>query len=672
VSFTQVFGGNTIYPSDISYLALALTANTELQWPLETATGNDVVARIIDVTPTGAYSVTMPDAMLTGVGQVTQFLNVGPDTITIKDNAGGTLLSITAGLTFTLYLTDNATVAGVWESFQAGAATAQAQASGLAGYGLVAQGSLLSQSQDVTVFNADFTLGAGNRASAFVWEGGIGTLTLPTASSVGNNWFVSVRNGGEGNLTIAGQGSDNINGGATLVLRPEDSAMVLTDGVNFFTVGYGQQAVFAFDYTAINLAGETGDYTLTGSELNRIAYSFVGEIIGDVAVILPPTTQQYWVANNTTGGSYTLTIATAAQVAPVDVPRASRGIYYCEGSDVIKADTASIALPIAINDGGTGATTAGGALINLGGTTVGINVFTAVAAANARAAIGGAASGANSDITSLSGLTTPLSVPQGGTGLAVGTSGGVPFFSSTTAITSSAALAINRLVLGGGAGAAPATLGSLGTTTTVLHGNASGAPTFGAVSLTADVSGTLPVANGGTGITSFGTGIATFLGTPSSANLAAAVTDETGTGALVFANTPTLVTPILGTPTSGNLSSCTADGTNAVGFREIPQNAQTGSYTLVLADSGKSIFHAAAAAVATYTIPANGSVAYPLGTAVTFINMSTNAVTIAITTDTLYLAGTGTTGSRTLARYGVATATKMTSTTWIISGSGLT
>jgi hypothetical protein len=120
------------------------------------------------------------------------------------------------------------------------------------------------------------------------------------------------------------------------------------------------------------------------------------------------------------------------------------------------------------------------------------------------------------------------------------------------------------------------------------------------------------------------------------------------------------------------MSNCTADGTNAVGYLTIPQNAQTGSYTLVLADSGKSIFHASAAAAATYTIPANSSVAYVVGTTVTFINMSANNVTIAITTDTLYLAGAGTTGSRTLAQYGVATATKMTSTTWIISGSGLT
>jgi len=101
------------------------------------------------------------------------------------------------------------------------------------------------------------------------------------------------------------------------------------------------------------------------------------------------------------------------------------------------------------------------------------------------------------------GLSSTLAVTSGGTGLTSGTSGGVPYFSGASAISSSAALTANALIVGGGAGAAPAPLASLGTATTVLHGNASGAPTFGAVSLSADVSGTLPVANGGTGQTSY-------------------------------------------------------------------------------------------------------------------------------------------------------------------------
>ena len=147
---------------------------------------------------------------------------------------------------------------------------------------------------------------------------------------------------------------------------------------------------------------------------------------------------------------------------------------------------------------------------------------------------------------------------------------------------------------------------------------------------------------------------------------------STGSGNNVLSTSPTLVTPVLGTPSSGTLSSCTVDGTNGVGYINIPQNAQTGSYTLVIGDTAKHIYHASGAGAATYTIPANSSVAFPIGTAVTFVNMSSTSISIAITTDTMYLAKDGTTGTRTLAQYGSATALKLTSTTWLISGSALT
>ncbi|TXH55299.1 MAG: hypothetical protein E6Q97_09075 [Desulfurellales bacterium] len=110
-----------------------------------------------------------------------------------------------------------------------------------------------------------------------------------------------------------------------------------------------------------------------------------------------------------------------------------------------------------------------------------------------------------------------------------------------------------------------------------------------------------------------------------------------------------------------------------VGFRGVPLTSRSADYTLVLADAGKGTLHPASDANArTFTIPANASVAFPVGTAHTFVNETSQVVTIAITSDTLVLAGTTTTGSRSLAENGVATALKVTATKWIISGAGLT
>jgi hypothetical protein len=149
--------------------------------------------------------------------------------------------------------------------------------------------------------------------------------------------------------------------------------------------------------------------------------------------------------------------------------------------------------------------------------------------------------------------------------------------------------------------------------------------------------------------------------------------DLVGTTATQTLTNKTLTAPAIGTPASGNLSNCTADGTNSVGFKNIPQNSRSAAYTLGLADAGKHIYHPSSDSTArTYTIPANSSVAFPIGTAITFVNDNgAGVITIAITSDTLRLAGVGSTGSRTLDANGMATAIKVTSTSWMISGTGL-
>ena len=175
----------------------------------------------------------------------------------------------------------------------------------------------------------------------------------------------------------------------------------------------------------------------------------------------------------------------------------------------------------------------------------------------------------------------------------------------------------------------------------------------------------LPVASGGTGITSLGSGVATWLGTPSSANLASAVTDETGTGALVFANTPTLVSPVLGTPTSGNLNNCTAEGTNPVGYRNIPNSgAKTTAYTLVATDVGKFIELGSGGSV---VVPAS---IFAAGDANSIFNNTSGSISCncsAVTT--VYKGGTDADISTfSINTRGVATVLFITTTTAVVTG----
>ncbi len=175
-----------------------------------------------------------------------------------------------------------------------------------------------------------------------------------------------------------------------------------------------------------------------------------------------------------------------------------------------------------------------------------------------------------------------VTVAQGGTGIAAGTSGGIPYFSGSTTITSSSALTANALMIGGGTGSAPST-------------------------------------------TTTGTGVLSVLALP-------------------------------------------ADGSDvdAIGTRGVPQASKSADYTLVMADAGKMIYHPSTDNNArTFTIPANGSVAYEIGTIVSFFNDAATSCTVAITTDVLAKAGSGTTGSVTLPQYGLMTAQKVTSTRWI-------
>jgi hypothetical protein len=463
MTFTSVFGGTTVYPADVSYRAITLSANTTLDWPIETAPTGNIVAQIMDVNPTGAgFTIRMPSATEVSVGETALFFNIGSDAFVVADNSGNTIVSISPGLAWQVYLTDNTTVNGSWRSYQYGAGTSSANAGSLVGFGIKAIGATLNQSMPTISVSTNYTIGTADRASVVNWTGGAGTLTLLSASAAGNDWFVNIRNSGTGSITVqTSVGGQNVNGAPSIFLNPEDSAILFCDGNNFFTVGLGQSSAFSFDFISIDLTGQSTPYTLTGSELNRIAYRFVGNITGDVDVIVPSTVQQYWVSNETDLASdpFSVTIKTAAGTG-IAILRNVRAILYCDGTNVLTANTGGIPLPLGISEGGTGATTASAARTNLGATSVGNALFTAVSDNTARATLGATTVGdavftavdqsaARAAIGATTGTVTSVDVSGGTTGL---TFSGGPVTTSGT-ITMAGTLD----VASGGTGAATLT-----------------------------------------------------------------------------------------------------------------------------------------------------------------------------------------------------------------------
>ena len=179
-TYTNTFGGTTIYPSDVSYRYVSLTIDQALDWPLESAPTTNVVASIMDVNPVSAgLAFVMPNATEASTGQTVLFNNVGSNSFAVKDYSGTQICAIPSGTTFQIYLTNNSTTAGSWRSFQYGASASSGNASALAGLGIKAIATTLNQSMPVATFNSNYTTGNSDRAKVLDGTVGQGRFLLP-------------------------------------------------------------------------------------------------------------------------------------------------------------------------------------------------------------------------------------------------------------------------------------------------------------------------------------------------------------------------------------------------------------------------------------------------------------------------------------------------------------
>jgi hypothetical protein len=358
MSFNSPFTGNVIQPTDVSYRSITLSANTTLSWPINGNATDNYAARIMDVTATaGSLQLAMPPANQASVGQDALIRNIGANTFVVTDYAGNTIVSIAASEAKYIYIKTNATTAGTWGIIAFGVGTSNADAATLAGYGLKAISNTLNSAYPVSTFSSNYTAAVSDRARTYVWTAGAGTLTLPLATSLGNDWFFLVRNGGTGALSIAPSGGTLINGSAAIDLQPADSCLVACSGTAFFTVGLGRSTLFNF--SQLTKAVTSGTYTLSPSEASNVIQKYTGTLSGNVQINLPQTIQVYYITNQTdgTGAGYDITFTTGvAGSGTASVPAGQQVILLCDSVNLYNASTiAAGASTISLANGTVGA-----------------------------------------------------------------------------------------------------------------------------------------------------------------------------------------------------------------------------------------------------------------------------------------------------------------------------
>lgn len=354
-TYVNPFSGQTIQPSQVGYELLTLTEDTTLQWPVN-GNNNLVVANIIEVNATVSnIDLYMPAATQVSTGQSILFKNVGSNSFTVVDYTGNTIITIASGISYYVYITDNTTEDGTWANVTFGAGTSSADSASLAGYGLKAINTTLNQAYNVNTYFSDYSFVAADRASFAVWGSGVGAFTLPLAVDVGNNWFVMIRNGGTGILTVQADGSDTIDGNSSQQLQLGESFVLVSDGAgSYSSFGYGQSATFFYTILSKNLTGLGASVTLTSVEAANNIQEYTGTLAANTTVIFPPTVQLYTVTN-LTSGSYTLTFSTGSG-ATVTIPQSQSLILICDGTNVYNANSATISvLPSITLDPGSAA-----------------------------------------------------------------------------------------------------------------------------------------------------------------------------------------------------------------------------------------------------------------------------------------------------------------------------
>ena len=337
-SYTKVFGNDNVPPSGKTYRLIPLVADTTLNWPFN-YDGGDYIADINDVTGSADnWRMNLPPANQASTGQDLLIRNIGLRVFQVNNASSVPVATLLPGEVKYFYLSSNNTSAGVWNVFTFGTGASAADAASLQGSGLTVIGSRLAAAHPVYSLADNVDATVDDRAKIFVYTGGSNTLTLPNASTLGDNWFIGVRNAGSGSITITTTGIDRVDHQSSLVLSPGESLFVFCSGATFFTVGYGRSTQFQFTKLVKDVSAG-GTFTLTSGEAANKLLQFTGSPASNVVINVPAIVGVYYV-HNLYSGSATLTVKTASGSGET-LSSNEKAILFCDGTNVIAAQATS-------------------------------------------------------------------------------------------------------------------------------------------------------------------------------------------------------------------------------------------------------------------------------------------------------------------------------------------
>lgn len=350
----EVFGAGAVQSAYVSYVPLNIAANSiTLLWPTSyvnapyidpiTQIHYDVLAASMEVNTAAvnAHTVTLPNATQSSVGSNFIITNVGVSAFNLLRSDSSVLQiidTIPLSNSYWVQLTDNSTPAGVWAVVTFGAGTSTASANALAGNGLAAIGVKLNTNTPIVKTGIIPVIDDTFRAKLILWTGGAVTIPLPAIGDVLPGYYVSFNNEGTARIIIApGELVTTIDRQLSIEVGVQQSLTIISDGTNWWTLGFGQNQFAVTSSLNRNVAGNA-DINLTNVEASSLIQNYDGFLTGNITVFFPITTNYWFINNITTGATLSVQLIGGVGTSYV-IPQGSKQIFYSNGFSLFPIPT---------------------------------------------------------------------------------------------------------------------------------------------------------------------------------------------------------------------------------------------------------------------------------------------------------------------------------------------